>query len=326
MKTYRRGYMLALLLAVSTVTAHGEISGYPDKPVQIIADLSAGSTPDVALRFVAEELTRTWSKEVLVVNRPGAGGSVGARAAAEAAPDGYTLYQPVLSTFVALHPAAPNVPLRVPNDFLPIGFVAENPMFIAVAPTLGVNSLSELIALAKKRPGEISYATTGIGRLTHLTGELLQHEANIKLELIPYTGGPAHALSDVATGRVGMIIEGYSGIAGAVELGSVKLIAVASAKRLPDFPDVPTVAETIPDFLAAGWAILVAPVGTADAIVRKVGEDLYKVAKNPDLDKKLAKLGSYTHPMLADETTAFVHQQQNKWNPVLADIARTQQK
>ena len=137
-------------------------------------------------------------------------------------------------------------------------------MFIAVAPSLGVKSLKELIALAKKRPGEISYATTG--RLTHLTGELLQHEAKIKLQLVPYTGGPAHAISDVATGRVGMIIEGYSGVAGAVRSGSVKLIAVASAKRLADFPDVPTVAETIPEFVATGWGILVAPVGTPDEV------------------------------------------------------------
>jgi tripartite-type tricarboxylate transporter receptor subunit TctC len=229
-----------------------------------------------------------------------------------------------LSTFVSLHPAAPNVPLHLPKDFLPIGFVAENPMFIAVAPSLGVKSLKELIAYAKQRPGEISYAATGIGRLTHLTGELLQHEAKIKLQLVPYNAGPAHAISDVATGRVGMIIEGYSGIAGAARSGSVKLIAVASAHRLADFPDVPTAAETIPEFVATGWGILVAPVGSPEAIVRKVSADLYKVVKNPELDRKLAKLGSYTHPMLADETLAFVHSQQNRWNPVLAEVARTQ--
>jgi tripartite-type tricarboxylate transporter receptor subunit TctC len=326
MKAPWRCCLLAGLLAVSTVIVHAETAGYPNKPVQIIADSSAGSTPDVALRFVTEALGQTWGQQVLVVNRPGAGGSVAARAAADAAPDGYTLYQPVLSTFVALHPAAPNVPLHVPKDFLPIGFVAENPMFIAVAPSLGVKSLKELIALAQKRPGEISYATTGIGRLTHLTGELLQHEAKIKLQLVPYTGGPAHAISDVATGRVGMIIEGYSGIAGAARSGSVKLIAVASAKRLADFPEIPTVAETIPEFVATGWAILVAPIGTPDAIVRKVSEDLRQVASNPELDRKLAKLGSYAHPMLADETTAFVHKQQDRWDPVLADVARAQQK
>ena len=297
---------------------------YPSKTVQVIADSAAGSTPDVALRFVAEGLTKSWGQQVVVINRPGAGGSVGARAAAEAAPDGYTLYQPVLSTFVSLRPAAPNVPLQVPRDFLPIGFVSENPMFIAVSPSLGVATLPELIALAKQRPGEISYATTGIGRLTHLAGELLQHQAGIKLLLVPYTGGPAHAFSDVGTGRVSMIIEGYSGIAGAASAGKVKLIAVAAAKRLAEFPNLATVAETLPGFVATGWGILVAPVGTPDAIIRKVSADLYKVEGHADIGEKLAKLGSYTRPMLSTEATAFIHQQQDMWNPVLKDIAQKQ--
>jgi tripartite-type tricarboxylate transporter receptor subunit TctC len=324
MKSYWRGLIAAVLLAVPVADAQAQ--GYPDKTVQIIADSSAGSTPDVALRFVAEQLTKRWGQQVIVVNKPGAGGSVAARAAADAAPDGYTLYQPVLSTFVSLHPAAPNVPLHVPKDFLPIGFVAENPMFIAVSPTLKINSLKELIERAKQHPGEISYATTGIGRLTHLAGELLQHEAKIKLQVVPYTGGPSHAVSDVATGRVGMIIEGYSGIAGAARSGSIKLMATAAAKRLPEFPDVPAVSETIPDFVATGWAILVAPLGTPKAIVDKVSADLFKVTQQPELGAKLAKLGSYTRPMLAADATAFVHKQQSVWDPVLADIAAKQPK
>ena len=123
-------------------------------------------------------------------------------------------------------------------------------MFIAVSPSLGISTLPELIARAKKAPGEITYATTGVGRLTHLTGELLQREAGIKLLVVPYTGGPSHAVTDVATERVAMIIEGYSGVVGAARSGSIKLIAVASAKRLAEFPDVPTVAETIPGFQA----------------------------------------------------------------------------
>jgi tripartite-type tricarboxylate transporter receptor subunit TctC len=324
MSLHRCCFAIVALWAASAVLAHAQ--SYPDKPVQIIADSSAGSTPDVALRFVAEQLTKLWGQQVVVVNKPGAGGSVAARAAADAAPDGYTLYQPVLSTFVALHPAAPNVPLHVPKDFLPIGFVAENPMFIAVAPSLKINSLKELIERAQQHPGEISYATTGIGRLTHLAGELLQHEAKIKLQLVPYTGGPSHAISDVATGRVGMIIEGYSGIAGAARSGSIKLIAVASAKRLPEFPDVPAVSETNPDFVATGWAILAAPLGTPQTIIDKVSADLHKVTQQPELDAKLAKLGSYTRPMLAADATAFVHKQQSIWDPVLADIAAKQPK
>ena len=325
-RTWRYG-VLAGLLTVSAVGGTGvQAKDYPDKVVQIIEDSAAGSTPDVALRFVADELSKLWGQQILVVNHPGAGGSLAARVASEAAPDGYTLYQPVSSTFFALHPAAPNVPLKVPRDFLPIGFVSENPMFIATSPSLGVKSLPELIALAKKRPGEISYATTGVGRLTHLTGELLQHEARIKLQLVPYVGGPAHAISDVATGRVGMMIEGYSGIAGAARSGSVNLIAVASAKRLADFPNIPAVSETIPDFVATGWEVLVAPLNTPDPIIQKVSADLQQAASQPDLQKKLAQLGSYTRPMTAPETTTFVHKQQNIWNPILADIAQKQQK
>ena len=325
-----RCHVLAWLLAASTVpaatvpTANAQTEPYPSKPVQILADSSAGSTPDVALRLVADRLTQAWGQQILVVNRPGGGGSLAARAAAEAAPDGYSLYQPVLSTFVSLRPAAPNVPLHVPKDFLPIGFVSENPMFIAVSPTLGISTLPELIALAKKRPGEIPYATTGVGRLTHLTGELLQHQAGIKLLLVPYSGGPAHAMSDVTTGRVAVIIEGYSGIAGSARSGAVKLIAVASAKRLAEFPDVPTVAETIPGFQATGWAVMVAPVGTPEAIIGKVSEDLRKVVAQPELEKKLAALGSYTRAMSAAEATSFIHKQQQMWQPVLDEIAKKQ--
>jgi len=311
------------LLAVAVATeAAAQAGNYPNKSVKIISDSAAGSTPDVVLRFVADRLTQSWGQQVLVVNHPGAGGSIGARVAAEAGPDGYTLYMPVLSTFVSLPGAAANLPLQVPRDFAPIGFVAQNPMFMAVAPALGVTSLAQLIALAKAKPGEIAYAATGIGRLTHLTGELLQLRAGIKLLMVPYTGGPAHAFSDVLGGRVAMIIEGYSGLAAAVQGGSVRLIAVGSAQRLPDFPDLPAAAETIPGFASTGWQILVAPVGTSEAIIRKVSEDLHRVVGEPELQKKIAKLGSYTRAMGPAETTAFVHGEQRMWKPVLEQIAR----
>jgi tripartite-type tricarboxylate transporter receptor subunit TctC len=161
--------------------------------------------------------------------------------------------------------------------------------------------------------------------LTHLTGELLQQEAGIKLLLVPYIGGPSHAISDVTTGRVGMIIEGYSGIVGAARSGSIKLIAVASAKRLAEFPDVPTVGETIAGFQATGWAVLVAPVGTPNAVIDKVSEDLSKVAVVPELEKQLAALGSYTNPMSPAEASAFIHMQQRTWQPVLDKIEKEQQ-
>src|SRR5260370_40921286 len=153
---------------------------------------------------------------------------------------------PVLSTFVSLPGAAPNLPIQLPRDFTAIGFAAENPMFIVVTPSLGIKKLSDLIARAKGHPDEISCAVTGIGRLTHLTAELLQDRAGIKLLIVPYTGGPAHAIRDFVSGRVGFIIEGYSRLAAAVVTGPLKNNVVSSEERLPRFPPLATVAETLP--------------------------------------------------------------------------------
>jgi tripartite-type tricarboxylate transporter receptor subunit TctC len=322
----RRRYWLAmaqlgLASMLAATAAQAQNRAYPARTVTIICDAGAGSTPDVVARFTADGLTRLWGQQVVVVNHPGAGGSIAAHAAAEAAPDGYTLYMPALSAFVAAPRTAPNIPVMVPRDFTAIGFTAENPMFIAVNSSLGVKTLPELIALAKKDPGKISNGVTGIGRLTHLTAELLQMRADIKLLSVPYTAGPALALGDVIGGRVNMIIEGYSGIASAIRAGTVRPIAEAAAQRLPEFPDLPTVADTIPDFKATGWQILAAPNGTPDAIIHKVSDDLTKVVDDPEIKRKLAQLGSYTRAMTPAQATAFVQDEQKTWKPVLEKIA-----
>jgi len=303
--------------ALITAASQAHAQEYPTKPVTIISDSAAGSTPDAVLRVIADRLGQMWSQQILAVNHPGATGSIASRIAADSAPDGYTLYMPVLSSFVALPGPAPNVPIRLPRDFTAIGFAAENPMFVVVSHSLGINKISDLIAQARARPGAISCAVTGVGRLTHLTAELLQSRADIKLLTVPYTGGPAHAISDVVSGRVGLIIEGYSGIAGAVQSGSVKAIAVASEEPLAEFPGLPTVAETFPGFSATGWQILVAPVGTPQPIITKISEDLRKVVSDLDFKKTIAARGSYTRAMSPAEAIAFVQAEQEKWKPVL---------
>lgn len=308
-----------VLAALQSVEA--QVEPYPTRPVRLISDSAAGSAVDVGLRIVAEGLSQHWGQQVLVVNQPGAGGAISAKVAAEAAPDGYTLYAPALSVFLAVPGKAPNLPLELPRDFTPIGFTAEQPMAIGVSPSLGVNTLPELIALAKRRPGEISYSVSGVGRLTHLTGELLQLRTGIKLQMVPYTGGSAQALSDIMAGRVSMVIEGYTGLAGAFQAGSLKPIAVASAERLPGLADLPTIAETLPGFVAAGWQVVVAPRGTSEAIVRKVSEDLRAVLMKPDVREKLAARGSYARPMSPAEVLAFVRDQQQMWKPALERIA-----
>jgi tripartite-type tricarboxylate transporter receptor subunit TctC len=312
------GIGLAGLLGLPLASvAHAQAGNYPEKPVTILADAAPGATPDVDARFVAEGLSKIWGQQVIVINHPGANGSIAARIATDAVPDGYTLFMPALSTFAALPSIAPNLPLKLPRDFVPIGYTAENPMFFAVTPSLGVSTLAELIALAKKDPGKISIAVTGVGRLTHMTGLVFQDRADIKLLPVPYNGGPAAALADVAGGRVSMIIEGYSGIVGSVKAGQVKLIAVAARERLPQFPDLPTVAETIPGFSATGWQVLVAPLGTPAPIVGKVSADLAKVVSDPDFKKRLSNIGSYSRAMTPEEVLAFVQKEQDTWLPVL---------
>jgi tripartite-type tricarboxylate transporter receptor subunit TctC len=324
MRTLLSAFGAALVFCASAQAQ----SDYPSKPVKIIVDSAPGSATDVTARLLAERLGAVWGQQALVINQPGAGGSMAVRAASQAAPDGYTLYIGAASTFTALKGApgvATNLPIELPNDFAPIGFITQQPMFIAVAPTLGVKSLPELIELAKNKPGELSYATTGRGRITHLTMELIQIRAGIKLQMIPYAGGPHASMADVATGRVAVVLEGYSGLAGALAGGQIKGIAVSSLERLADFKDLPTVAETLPGFIAGGWNVLLAPVGTPEAMVRKASADLRKALDDAELKTKLAALGAFLKPMTPEQVTAFAQEQQRTWRPVAEKVAAEMQ-
>jgi tripartite-type tricarboxylate transporter receptor subunit TctC len=323
MKPYRHWSSIACLVALCTaavVEARAQAESYPNNPVRLISDAAPGSAIDTSLRIIADGLSQHWGQQVVVVNQPGASGAIAAKVAAEAAPDGYTLYAPALSVFLTVPGKAPNLPLELPRDFVAIGFTAEQPMAIGASKTLGVATLPELIALAKKRPGDISYAVSGIGRLTHLTGELLQMRGDIKLQMVPYSS--TQSLSDVIAGRVPLVIEGYTGLAGAFQTGSLKALAIASAQRLPSSPDLPTFAETLPGFVATGWQVVVAPRGTREAIVNKVSEDLRAVVSKPEYKDKLAARGSYVRPMTPAQAVAFIHEQQRMWKPALDRIAQ----
>lgn len=322
MKPYRYpitwACLFGLLLAAGTAFAQTD---YPNKPVRIISDSAPGSAVDIGLRIVAEGLSQHWGQQAIVENRPGAGGAISAKVAAEAAPDGYTLYAPALSVFLTVAGKAPNLPLVLPRDFLPVGYTADQPMAIGVSPKLGVNTLPELIALAKQKPGAISYGVSGFGRLTHLTGELLQIRADVKLQMVPYTGGSAQATTDALSGRIGLVIEGYIGLAGAFQSGHLKPLAVAAAQRLPGVPNVPTVSETLPDFIATGWQAVVVPKGTPQAVINKASADLRAVLVKPDIKEKLAARGSYVRPMTPEQLLKYINDQQTLWKPALERIA-----
>jgi tripartite-type tricarboxylate transporter receptor subunit TctC len=315
-----RAAATACLLLASTVEQAAAQADYPSRPIRIITHSAAGGAPDVMLRVVGERLTALLGQQIIVLNQPGAGGAVAARAAAAAA-DGYTLYMPAASAFVTLAGLQPNLPLQVPRDFSPIGFIGEQPMFLTVTPQLGVASLPEFIALAKQQPGKLSYAATGRGTMTHLTGELLKARAAIDVLAVPYTGGAPQALNDAIAGRLSMVIEGLAALAGSIQGGSMKPIAVGAPERLADFPDLPAAAEVLPGFNARGWAALVAPVGTPNAVVNKVSDALRKVVGETEVQKKLATTGSYVRPMSPAEVRAFIQAEQQMWKPILEQIA-----
>jgi tripartite-type tricarboxylate transporter receptor subunit TctC len=317
--------LMAAALAVAVSAPALAQSDFPNRPVKVIVDSAPGSATDVINRVVCDSLGRIWGQQVLTLNHPGAGGSIAVRAASRAQPDGTTFYVGNASVFTALAGdpnTAPNLPIEIPRDFIAIGFMAYQPMFIGVAPTAGIASLPEFIAQAKKRPGALSYATTGRGRITHLTMELLQIRAGVQLQMIPYTGGPTAAMPDVTAGRVTAVIEAYSGLASGFQGGLIKPIAVSAEQRLPGFENVATVAETLPGFIAGGWNVLLAPVGTPAAIVDKASADLRRVIGESEVKTKLASLGAYARPMTPGEVAAFVDEQRRTWRPIVEKVSK----
>jgi len=305
---------IAALFAFST-----QAQEFPTRPVKIITQGAAGSGPDVIARVVFDQLGRQWGQQAVIVNAPGAGGSTAARQAAAGAPDGYNLYMPAASSFIVMPEMFPTLPVNIFRDFMPIGFVAEQPFVIAVSPSLGVSTLPELVALSKKRPGEITYAANSRGTLPSLVGERLRAETGADLTFIPYPGAAA-GLQDVMGGRISVIIEGLGTLLGGIQSGAIKPIAVTWLKRIPNFPDIPTVAETIPGFQATGWFALLTPNGTPDGIVRKINQDLKLALENADTRKKLDDLATYGRPMTPEEAGTFVRAEQQLWSQVVRKV------
>jgi len=306
--------ILTLLAAASPALA----ADYPTKPVKIITQAAAGSGPDVIGRIVADQLTRRLGQQVLVVNHPGAGGLIAAQAAATVEPDGYTLYMPSSSALMVLPETHAKLPFNFERDFVPIGMIGKQPMLITVSPKLGVSTLAELIALAKKRPGEILYAGNTPGTVPSLTGDMLKQRAGIDLTFVPYPGAAA-AIKDLMGGQISIVIESGAGLTGAIQGGSLKLLAVSSDKRVPQFPDVPTVAETLPGFEATGWFALLARAGTPDAIVQKISRELRASLADAGLQEHFAKLSTEPAPMSPPELRAFIEREQKSWIPVIRE-------
>ncbi len=311
------------LLATAAASPARAQSDYPNKPVRIVVDSAPGSANDATLRILADKLSRMWGQQVLTLNQPGAGGGISAKVAAQSPNDGYTLYMPATSPFLSLPGApgvAPNLPIELPRDFVAISLVLEQPLFIGASHKSGINTIADVIRMAKEKPGEVTYAATGRGRLTHLTMELLQARTGIKLQLIPYAGGPAQAMNDVMSGLVPLVLDGYAGLAPAIKGNLIKGLASTAMKRPPGFENLPTVAETVPDFLVGAWNVMLAPLGTSETIVKKVNADLRVALDDADVNGKLAANGAFVRHISPAEVIAFVQNEQKTWRPILEKV------
>jgi tripartite-type tricarboxylate transporter receptor subunit TctC len=292
----------AALVALSLAPS-AKAQDYPSRPVQVISPAAAGNSPDVAMRIVADRLGVLWKQQLVIMNRPGGGGLIAAQA----------------STFTVLPITQDKMPLDLHASFTPIGLIAEQAIAVSVNPSLGINSIAELIARIKQSPEGMQFGASNRGGISHLTGELFARKTGLKLSFISASGAST-SINDVAAGRIPIIFEGIAAVAGATQGGLLKTIAVAFTKRLPNYPDIPTVAETIPGFETKGWLALMAPAGTPDRIVQQISTDLRTVLADAEVQEKLAVLGSYAHALTPAETTAFIKAEEDLWWPIVKEV------
>jgi len=321
MKRERSGITLCAVVIVAMIasaSAHGE--DYPTKPVTIISPAAAGNSPDIAARVLADRLTQIWKQQVLVLNRPGAGGLIAAQAAAAAEKDGYTLYMTQSSTWTVLPILQPGkVPAEPEKSFVPIGMLGEQPMAAAVNKDVPVKSMAELVDYIKKQPNGILFSATNRGSQSHLTGELLRERAKLNMTFV-HSEGAAKSLTDVIAGRIPLVFEGIAGLKSGIESGGIRLLAVTSAERLPNMKDVPTAAETVPGVVSAGWVALMAPIGVPDAIVQKVAADLKSVLAQPEVQERFHILGTYSRDLTPAQLLDYIHKEEQKWWPIVRGV------
>jgi tripartite-type tricarboxylate transporter receptor subunit TctC len=292
---------------------------YPAKPVRMIVTAAAGSCPDITARIVGQKLTAALGQSVVIENRPGAGGSIAAELAAKAAPDGYTLVMASAGSHAvspALYPKLAWDPVR---DFVPITIVAVAPNILIVHPSLPVKSVRELIALAKARPGELSFGSGGSGSTAHLSGELFRTMANIKIVHIPFKGAPSAALG-VIGGQVEMALLNLPPTLPQVKSGRLKGLAVTTAKRTSAIPELPTIAEAgVPGYEFDNWYGLWAPAGTPAAVVRKINEEVNRALMTPALQTRFAESGIETMGGSPERFAAYLASELKKWSAVARD-------
>lgn len=289
---------------------------YPSRPVKIVVPVPAGGTADAVPRLIADWLSRKWAQPVVIENRTGAAGNIGAEFVYRSAPDGYTLLSSAPPPLVINQNLYPNLGFE-PAKFEPIIVMAHVPNALIVNPDkVKAASVAELIEHMRRNPELVAAATQGHGTTSHLTSELFQLMAKVKLRHIPYRGS-APALQGLLAGDTDLMFDNLGVSLPLVEAGKLKLLAVASAQRMPSLPDVPALAEILPGFEAVAWYGIVAPPGTPKPIVEKINADVNEALRQPELQERLKKLSAEVFGGSVERTSAYMREEVSRWGNVI---------
>jgi tripartite-type tricarboxylate transporter receptor subunit TctC len=315
LRWYGVGVAAALVLVAIAAWPAAQAQDYPSRAVKIIVPFPAGGTADVMPRIFTEWLAKKWGQPVVIENRTGAAGNIGAEAVAKAEPDGYTLLSAPPPPLVINHNLYPRLGYD-PTEFVPIVIMGRVPNALVVNAKLPFASVADVIAYAKANPGKLTCATQGNGTTSHLTSELFQLMAGVKFQQVPYRGS-APALTDLVAGTVDLMFDNLGVSLALVRGGQLKLLGVATSNRTAALPDVPTIAETLPGFESAAWFAIVAPPKTPAAIVDKINADVNEAMRERDIRERLAQLSAEPIGGTPQATAAYMREEIERWAKVI---------
>jgi len=292
---------------------------YPTRPIRIIVPYPPGGTSDILARSLSEKLTGSLGQAVVVENKPGANGNVGADLVAKSSPDGYTLLLADIGALAISPSVYPTLPFDPVRDFAPVTMVAYSPHILVVNPAVPVNSVQELVALARAKPGKLNFAISGVGGAPHLAGVEFALRTGVKWEYIPYKGG-SQAIADVAAGQADVTLNGMLATYPLVKGGKLKLLAVSSARRVSAIPDVPTIAESgLPGFETGSWQGVIAPPETPREIVARLNAEIGRILALPEMRDRLGNQGADVRTNSPEEFATFIRTEKDKWAKVVEE-------
>ena len=312
------GLGLAGAAAVPRVLAQGDAAAdYPSRPIHLIVPFAPGGGTDIVARTIGQKLGEAWKQSVIVENRAGGNGTIGANAVAKAPADGYMLSMITASHSVNVTLQGHKHPYDLLKDFAPISQVTTQPYVLVVNPNLAAKSVAELIALAKSKPGKLTYGSSGVGGTSHLSGALFCSLADIEMTHVPYRGGEP-AMVDVITGQIDMLFSTRLQSRGFVEAGKLRPLAVTTRERSPAMPDLPTMQQAgVPHYEVAGWYGLLAPAATPPAIVNKLNREVVRIVHLPDVTAKMAADGSEPVGSTPAQFAAHIKSEVEKWRDLI---------